>query len=156
MTKISHDTEFRQALKKLDMEQSREVGAAFVESVLHLNKDQRVAHAVDVARNRDASDDELLAAYKTARVATVDSRTRCGADCNWEEQAAHFVARASAAMVAPEGLCKAADPPWQVVMSCRMAQNCALIAADDDSSNDESENQYRIMNDYLNSSSTSP
>ena len=147
--KISNDTEFRQALKKLDLKQLREIGAGFVGSVLHLNKDQRVMHAVDIAKNSDASDDELLAAYKAARVATVDSRTRCGADCNWEEQAAHFVARASAAMVAPEGVCKAADPSWQVVMSCRMAQNCALIAADDDSSNDESENQYRIMNDYL-------
>lgn len=149
MTKICNDSEFRQALKKLDKEQLREIGAGFVESVLHLNKDKRIARAVEVARSRDASDDELLAAYKAARVATVDSRTRCGADCNWEEQAAHFVARASAAMVAPEGVCKAADPPWQVVMSCRMAQNCALIAADDDSSNNESENQYRIMNDYF-------
>ncbi len=149
MMKISNDNEFRQALKKLNMEQLREIGAGFVENVLHLNNDKRVAHAVDVARNRDASDDELLAAYKAARVATVDSRTRCGADCNWDEQAAHFVARASAAMVAPEGVCKASDPPWQVVMSCRMARNCALIAADDDAVNDESENQYRIMNDYL-------
>ena len=149
--KISNDNEFRQALKKLDIEQLRKLGAAFVESVLHLNNDPRVMRAVEVARNMEVSDDELLAAYKSARVATVDSRTRCGADCNWDEQAAHFVARASAAMVAPEGVCKAADPPWQVVMSCRMAKNCALIAADDDSINDESENQYRIMNDYLNS-----
>jgi len=151
MSTINDDTEFRRALKKLDRDQLREIGAGFVQNVLHLNKDKRVARAVDVARNRDASDDELLAAYKAARVATVDSRTRCGADCNWEEQAAHFVARASSAMVAPEGMCKAADPPWQVVMSCRMAQNCALIAADDDSINDESGNQHHIMNDYLNS-----
>ena len=151
MSTINDDIEFRRALKRLDRDQLREIGAGFVQNVLHLNKDKRVARAVDVAKNRDASDDELLVAYKATRVATVDSRTRCGADCNWEEQAAHFVARASAAMVAPEGVCKAADPPWQVVMSCRMAQNCALIAADDDSSNNESENQYRIMNDYLNS-----
>ena len=149
MSTINDDIEFRRALKRLDRDQLREIGAGFVQNVLHLNKDKRVTRAVDVAKNRDASDDELLAAYKATRVATVDSRTRCGADCNWEEQAAHFVARASAAMVAPEGACKAADPPWQVVMSCRMAQNCALIAADDDSSNDESENQYRIMNDYF-------
>ena len=149
MSNISNDTEFRKALKKLDKQQLREIGAGFVQNVLHLNKDKRVARAVEVARNSDASGDELLAAYKSTRVATVDSRTRCGADCNWEEQAAHFVARASAAMVAPEGMCKAADPPWQVVMSCRMAQNCALIAADDDSINDESDNQHRIMNDYL-------
>ena len=149
MSTINDDIEFRRALKRLDRDQLREIGAGFVQNVLHLNKDKRVTRAVDVAKNRDASDDELLVAYKATRVATVDSRTRCGADCNWEEQAAHFVARASAAMVAPEGVCKAADPPWQVVMSCRMAQNCALIAADDDSSNNESENQYRIMNDYL-------
>ncbi len=149
MPNINNDTELRQALKQLDHGQLREVGAGFVARVLDLCSDKRVAHAVEVARNSDAPDDEMLAAYKAARVATVDSRTRCGADCNWDEQAAHFVARASAAMVAPEGVCKAADPPWQVVMSCRMARNCALIAADDDSINDESENQYRIMNDYL-------
>ncbi len=151
MSTINNDAELRQALKQLDHKQQRETGADFVASVLHLSSDKRVSHAVDVARDSDASDDELLAAYKSARVATVDSRTRCGADCNWEEQAAHFVARGSAAMVAPKGVCKASDPPWQVVMSCRMAQNCALIAADDDSINDESENQYRIMNDYLTS-----
>ena len=150
---ISNDTELRQALKQLNHRQLREIGADFVGSVLHLSDDKRVSHVLDVARNSDASDDELLSAYKSARVATVDSRTRCGADCNWDEQAAHFVARASAAMVAPEGVCKAADPPWQVVMSCRMARNCALIAADDDSINDEAENQYRIVNDSLNSPS---
>ena len=77
---ITNDTEFRQALKKLDLKQLREIGAGFVGSVPHLNKDQRVMHAVDVARNSDATDDELLAAYKAARVATVDSRTRCGAE----------------------------------------------------------------------------
>lgn len=151
MAEITSDSEFRAVLKRLDILQLREVGSRFLKSVLPLNSDERVAHAVAVSSNREASDDELLAAYKAARVATVESRTRCGADCNWEDQAAHFVARASAALVAPEGMCKAADPSWQVVMSCRMARNCAQIAVDDDISEGENVNQYRILNDYLSS-----
>ena len=149
MSAISKDSELKQALHQLDPVRRRGVCAAFVDSVLALNTDKRVARAIATARDPDAGEDDLLTAFKAARAATVESRTRCGADCNWDEQAAHFVARATAAAVAPEGHCKAPDPPWQVVMSCRMARNCALIEADDDGDNAENEVQYKIMNDRL-------
>jgi hypothetical protein len=149
MSAIRKDSELKQALHQLDPVKRRDVCAGFVDSVMSLNTAKRVTHAIATAHDPDAGEDELLAAFKAARAATVESRTRCGADCNWDEQAAHFVARATAAAVAPEGHCKAPDPPWQVVMSCRMARNCALIEADDDSDNAENEVQYKIMNDLL-------
>lgn len=149
MSTIANDAELKRVLHELDPVTLRDVCARLVENLADLNDDHRVRHALQLAHDPDASPDTLMAAFKAARVATVDSRTRCGADCNWLEQAAHFVARATAAAIAPEGQCKAADPPWQVVMSCRMARNCALIANDDDSVNTENEAQYRIVNDCL-------
>ena len=149
MSMIANDAQLRKALHALDPVQQREVCARLVENVAALNNDHRVEHALQVAHNPEAAAEELMSAFKAVRVATVDSRTRCGADCNWLEQAAHFFARATAAALAPEGQCKAADPVWQVVMSCRMARNCALIEADEDAVNAENEAQYGIVNDYL-------
>ena len=148
MSQISNDSQLRAALHELDAFRRRDVCARIVESVAAMNSDHRVGRALQTAHDPEATADELMAVFKAARAATVDSRTRCGADCNWRDQAAHFVARATAAAVAPEGQCKAADPPWQVVQSCRMARNCALIEADDDSVNTENETQYQILNDY--------
>jgi len=149
MAEINSDKQLRAALHALDTIKRRDVCASLVDNVASFNRDHRVVHALQIGHTADAADDEVMAAFKAARAATVDSRTRCGADCNWQDQAAHFVARATAAAIAPEGQCKAADPPWQVVMSCRMARNCALIEADDDSVNTENEAQYRIVNDAL-------
>lgn len=151
MAQIDNDKDLREKLKSLDAVQLRRLGAQFVHSVLDLNDDHRVNRAIEAADRAEISSEELEEAYKGARAATVESRTRCGADCNWDDQAAHFVARATAAVVAPKGKCKAPDPPWQVVMSCRMARNCALIAKDDESDNSENETQYRILNDFLES-----
>ncbi len=149
MTQISNDHQLREALHALDAFECRDLCARLIENVASMNSDHRVARALKLAHDAEAPADELMAVFKAARAATVDSRTRCGADCNWHEQAAHFVARATAAAVAPAGQCKAADPPWQVVQSCRMARNCALIEADDDSVNTENEVQYQILSDYL-------
>lgn len=147
--KISNDAELRSALKQLNDEDTREVGALFVDSVLFLNTDSRVARAIKMAHDPDASPEELEDVFKASKRAMIDSRTRCGADCDWDDQAEHFVARAATAVVAPEGQCAAKDPIWQTVQSCRMARNCALIAADDDSANPEAQNQYDIINKYL-------
>jgi hypothetical protein len=150
MTRFSNDNDFRESLNALPADQVRKVTAQFVERLLHLNDDKRVADAIHLAKQPEIGAAEQLRVFNAARSATVESRTRCGADCNWDDQAAHFIARASAAVIAPEGKCQAADPVWQVVMSCRMAQNCALIAADDESVNQENEHQYRILEEFLN------
>jgi len=151
MTGFRNDTEFRQAYSDLDEVSRRVVGAKFVKNVLPLCDDGRVNQAVTTALDPDASKEELLNAFKGAKAATIEARTRCGADCDWNDQAVHFVAKAAMALVAPEGQCKAEDPPWQVVMSSRMARNCALIAADDDSENPEKETQYKILAEHINS-----
>lgn len=149
VTAVTNDSEFREVLKQLDAAQKREIGALFVDSVRPLTTESRVNRAIEVAHDENASAEELEDVFKAVKKAMIDSRTRCGADCDWDDQAVHFVARAATAVVAPEGQCKAADPMWQVVQSCRMARNCALIAADDDSVNPEAENQYQILNDFL-------
>ena len=151
MTEISSDKALRQEIHALDPVQQRLLGAEIVTSVLALTTDQRVHRIIETASRADASEEELEEAFKIGRSAVVESRTRCGADCNWEDQAAHFVARAATAVVAPTGKCKAPDPPWQAVMSCRMARDCAILAADDGSENDEAEIQYRIAEKSLDS-----
>ncbi len=150
MSKIDSDKVLRQALHALVPEQQRLLGTRLVKNVLPLTDDERVQRIIETAEKADVSDDELAEAYKLGRMAVVESRTRCGADCNWEDQAAHFVARAATAVVAPPGKCKAPDPPWQAVMSCRMARDCAILAADDGSENTEAEAQYDIAENFLN------
>jgi len=149
VVKVTNDTEFREVLKQLDAAQKREIGALFVDSVRSLTTESRVNRAMQVAHDKNASAEELEDVFKEVKRAMIDSRTRCGADCDWDDQAVHFVARAATAVVAPEGQCKAADPMWQVVQSCRMARNCALIAKDDDSVNPEAETQYQIINNFV-------
>lgn len=149
ITQVTNDTELRAILKKLSKPHQREVGALFVDSVLSLNDDPRVSRAIDTAHNAEATAEELEVVFKAVKRAMIDSRTRCGADCDWDDQAVHFVARAATAVVAPEGQCAAKDPLWQTVQSCRMARNCSLIAKDDDSPNPEAHNQYAIMNQFL-------
>ncbi|MCP3869225.1 MAG: hypothetical protein GY703_14210 [Gammaproteobacteria bacterium] len=151
LTDRSIDKEFRALLHSLEAEQMRQVGVRFVKSVVEYCDDRRVTRALEVAVKPEVTEEELEEAHRGVRAATVESRTRCGADCNWDDQAAHFVARATAAVVAPRGQCKAPDPPWQVAISCRMARNCALIAGDDDTMNVENETQYRILHEYLES-----
>lgn len=149
VTKVSNDAEFRQALKQLNKTDKRAIAALFVDNVLPLTNDKHIQQAIQTAHKRDASKDELEEVFKAVKKVMIDSRTRCGADCDWDDQAVHFVARAATATVAPEGQCNAPDPLWQVVQSCRMARNCALIAADDDSDNSEAETQYQILYEFL-------
>lgn len=148
-TSIRDDADLRKILKKLSEDEKREIGALFVDNVIFLNNDNRVVRAIKTAHDKEATKEELEDVFKAVKRAMIDSRTRCGADCDWDDQAVHFVARAATAVVAPEGQCAAPDPLWQTVQSCRMARNCALIAKDDDSENPEATMQYEILGEYL-------
>lgn len=143
---ISNDSDFRQALDKLDVGQQRRVGVAFVRHVLAFNP--VVSKAVDVAANADATADELALAFRQAKAAALDSHTRCGADSDWQAQAGYFVARAAAALVAPEKQAKA--PAWEAAANARMARTCQQIDASDESMHEESEAQYRLLEQFLN------
>ena len=81
MSQVSNDNEFRQQLDKLDKAQQRVLAANFIEHVLPLSGDERVARAVKVAADTDASSDELASALRSVTAAALDSHARCGADC---------------------------------------------------------------------------
>ena len=148
MTNISNDATFREALLELGSADARIIGAKFVESVAPLADDQRLRRIVDVASSREATDEELEASRKLARSIMVDTYTRCGADGDWNEQAGYFVARAAAACLSPVEKGKPGGPAWQAAMSSRMARTSAAINAADGAES-ESDRQYRILSDYL-------
>jgi hypothetical protein len=143
---ISNDSDFRQALDRLDVGQQRRVGAAFVRHVLALNP--AVSKAVEVAANAGATADELALAFRQAKAAALDSHTRCGSDSDWQAQAGYFVARAAAALVVPDKQAKA--PAWEAAANVRMARTCQQIDASDESMHEESEAQYRLLEQFLN------
>ena len=151
MKQINNDTEFKQALQKLDAAQQRSIAAIFVEHVLSLSDDERIKRAVKVASDSSASEGEIADALKSARAAIMDSSTRCGAEGNWTDQAGYFVARAAVAAVTPPAQTKSGGPAWQAAMSCRMAQTSILIDDDSDEmqSHSESEWQYQALTDFL-------
>lgn len=151
MTQVQNDKQFREQLAQLNNPDLRVVAASFAKNLLDLNDDQKVQSALSIAINANASDEELDAAYKSARAASVESATRCGADCDWNDQAAHFAARATSTLLAPNTKGDIADMPWQVATTCRMARNCAVLATGEDAPNPEAENQYKILDEFLQS-----
>ena len=111
---INNDSDFKAALSKLlDSRDSVRSRARFAESVLTLSKDVRVKNAIEAAKRTDISDDELDAAYKSAKKASVDSFTQCGKECDWNSQAGHFVAQAALACLEPGG-----NPAWECRDAC--------------------------------------
>ena len=150
MSQISNDAEFKRTLKGLDQAQQRVVAAMFVEHVLSLSTDDRIARVTRVAADKNASADELAGALKTAKAATMDSHTRCGSEGNWTEQAGYFVSRAAMAALTPCEQCTSGSPAWQAAMSSRMAQTSMLIDSEDEIPVGN-QWQYDILSNYLNS-----
>ena len=150
MTEFSNDTDFRKALDDLDATQQRLVAARFVENVVSLCSDRRIAGVLKVAADSEASAGELADALKTARATTFDCHTRCGSEGDWAEQAGYFVARAATAALTPLGKMPS-GPAWQAAMSCRMAQTSMSIVSGDDTAGQESKQQYRILSEFLDS-----
>jgi hypothetical protein len=150
MTRISNDTDFRKALDGLDATRQRQIAARFVKNVLALCTDERIAHVIAVAGNSDASEVALAEALKTARAATIDCHTRCGSEGDWSEQAGYFVARAATAALTPIGQMPS-GPAWQAALSSRMAQTSKSIVTGEDTAGQESNQQYRILSEFLDS-----
>ena len=150
MSDITDDTGFKKALQGLDYTDQRQLAARFVENVMSLATDDRIAHVVAVAGTPDAGDAALTEALHSARAATLACHTRCGSEGDWKEQAGYFVARAATAAVTPEGR-QAGGPAWQAAMSARMAQTARSIDSDEDCAGQERLSQYRMLSDFLNS-----
>ncbi|MBU1722823.1 MAG: hypothetical protein KJ892_03080 [Gammaproteobacteria bacterium] len=146
---IMNDSDFRKELEQLSLAHQRRVGAAFVRNVLELSVDPAVTKVVDTAANaEDVTDDELALAFKNAKAAALESHTRCGADSDWQAQAGYFVARAASALVAP--VKQAKSPAWEAAANARMARTCGMIESADESMHEESEAQYRLLEQFLN------
>jgi hypothetical protein len=145
--KISNDSEFKAALSFLSGAARRLVAARFAENVLTLGPDPRVKGAIDAAKRADITAAELAAAYQSARTASVESFTRCGSECNWNDQASHFVAEAGVACVQPDK--PGANPAWDAAMQARMARTCETIATGNGTDNAEAAAQYRILAEFL-------
>ena len=147
MSAISNDNAFREALSGLDVVQQREVGSRFVENVLSLSDDPRVAQSLQAATDKEIGDAALSLARRSIKAASLDAHTRCGADGEWTDQAGYFVARAAEACLEPEGRSKA--PAWKAAMSARMARTCLAVDSEEDSHDSESQAQYEILTRYL-------
>jgi len=150
MTGTSNDSEFRKTLDGLDIAQQRAVGARFVQSVRDLIDDDRIDFAIKIAQDVEATDEVLASAFKSAKSAVLDCYTRCGANADWAMQAGYFVARAASAVVTPEKDLDSNNPAWQAAMHCRMARTCAVIDTDATAEQQETEQQHRILDEYLN------
>ena len=150
MTGIGNDTECRAALDGLDPVQQRLVAARFVQNVVALCSDERIARVIQVAGNSEASESELAEALKTARATTFDCHTRCGSEGDWTEQEGYFVARAAVAALTPVGKMPS-GPAWQAALSSRMAQTSRSIVTGDDTAGQEGNQQYRILSEFLDS-----
>ncbi|WML89933.1 hypothetical protein RCF98_13255 [Thiothrix lacustris] len=146
---IMNDADFKQALEQLPLAQQRRVGSAFVRNVLALSADPAVAKVLDTASNAETvADDELALAFKNAKAAALESHTRCGADSDWQAQAGYFVARAASALVAPAKQAKSSA--WEAAANARLARTCGMIESADESMHEESEAQYRLLEQFLN------
>ncbi len=145
---INNDSEFKIALGNLPRAGQRQVAARFAENVLALSKDARVKTAIGAARRTDITEDELAAAFASAKKASVDSFAQCGTECDWNSQAGHFVARAALACLQP--LQQGDSPAWDAAMHARMARTCEGIASGRGTDNAEAAAQYRILTEFLN------
>jgi hypothetical protein len=146
---ISNDNEFRKALDDLGLEQQRVVGSLFVNSVLELSDDPRVAQSLQAATDTEIGDAALSLARRTIKAASLDAHARCGADGEWTDQAGYFVARAAEACLEPEGRSGGKGPAWKAAMSARMARTCLAADGEEDSHDAESQAQYQILTSYL-------
>ena len=149
MSTISNDNQFREALNRLTLAQQRAVGARFVENVLSLSSDQRVAQVLAVAKDANASEDAVSLARRSIKAASLEAHTRCGSDGEWIDQAGYFVARAAEACLEPAGRSPGKGPAWKAAMSARMARTCLAADSDQDSHDSESQAQYNILISYL-------
>lgn len=149
MGTISNDKQFRDALNGLNAQQQRVVGALFVENVLGLTEDPRVARSLVAAKDMQLDEEALNLARRSAKAASLEAHTRCGSDGEWTDQAGYFVARAAEACLEPEGRSQGKGAAWKAAMSARMARTCLAADSDEDSHDSESQAQYKILSSYL-------
>lgn len=145
----TNDRDFKTKLGRLPITHQRHVAALFVQRVLPLSNDVRLKAILDLALRADVSDVELSGAYQAANTARVESYTQCGKVTDWTAQAGHFVAKAAVSCVRPAA--EGDNLAWESAMSARMARTCESVAVGEGTENNEAQEQYRILGDFLNS-----
>lgn len=147
---IINDQQLREALNDLPLEDQRELGARFVNSVEHLSANSIITQGLKTASDPNRTTTELENAYRNAKAYGIEKYTSCGRDANWAEQAEHFVATALTACLLPEEqLAQQENLAWKAAMQARMARNCELIMNDRGEIDNEANRQYAIASDYL-------
>jgi hypothetical protein len=144
---IHNDAEFKSALTALDPARQRRAAARFVERVLDLSGDVRVRAAVEAAQRGDLAEAEREVLFQAANSARVESFTQCGRECDWSNQAGHFVAKAAVACVKPAGVGESIA--WEAAMHARMARTCQSVANGVGTETREAEAQYAILDEIL-------
>jgi len=150
MAKIRNDHELRAALAGLSADRQRALGAQFAKSVIALNRDERVARAVETALNIEASPAELEDALRAAKGYATKTYTDCGKDTDWLAQADHFVAAATAAALSQEAGDRQSRA-WKAAVQARMAVNCAQMEETEGEEGSEADRQYSAAEAFLGS-----
>lgn len=145
---ISNDKDFKAALAGLSVAQQRQVAARMVQRVFALSNDVRIKAALEAAARADITAAELTLVSQAANTARVESFTQCGKETDWNAQAGHFVAKAAVACVQPAEA--GANLAWEAAMQTRMARMSETIATGTGTENREAEEQYRILEAFLN------
>lgn len=151
MNRITNDREMKLALERLDSVQLRLVGAAFVGGIMDLCQDENMRRGLEVAKDPEASGEDLKTAQKPVKVSTLNSHARCGAEGDWYDQANYFIGRALLCLLGCQDPKRSREknPAWQVAMTCRMARLSGELHEDNESPDQESRNQYAILSSFL-------
>lgn len=145
---IQDDKTFQAALKKLDGKEQRVAAARFVEHVLPLTNDVKLAHAIAIVSKNNSTRATLDEALKIAKHSAVGCRARDGIEGDWHKQASYFVARAAIAALSP--CCQVpAGIAWQAAINSRYARASESIDSGVDSEGQEREEQYQILTGLL-------
>ena len=147
---IANDSELRRALDGMSLEDRRTVGGRFVESVAYLCKDHRVRRALEVIKRPDSGEDEKRDAFRDARAHVVETYSVCGKECDWPDQASHFVAAALAEALMPiDQIRNNLNIAWRAAVQARIAKDCEMMEQGTGDVDSESERQYRLVETFL-------
>ena len=162
MTKIASIEAFKKASSSLSLTRQRQVGARFIGNVLDLTDGSCAEHAQKVAEKGDVTADELENAYHAVHSIYVATNPRSGfSELDFKKQAAHFVAEACMACLAPTyEAYRTHHLAEKVAGYCRMARICSSIQHEEEypkfldaeeSLKKEIDAQYQILGQLLES-----
>lgn len=147
MPGIQSDSEFKQALSSLSLEQQRQVGKGFVESVIDLADAPKIARELASIGGSEA---DLEASFQRLKSVAIESYTLCGREADWLKQAGHFVAAAAAGCLTPADQ-QCGELAWSVAMNARMARVCEAVSRGESGDDTEARKQYEILERLINS-----